>query len=81
MDKNKRNALNHAYMETYRAYEEAAGEEEREAFLETMRTLVRQVAEGEGFKNAIPEQTSAYKLRVSGIPKDRQGIQGLHFIR
>ena len=69
MDKNKRNALNHAYMETYRAYEEAAGEEEREAFLETMRTLVRQVAEGEGFKNAIPEQTSAYKLRVSGIPK------------
>ena len=69
MDKNERDTLNHAYMETYHAYEEATGEEEREALLKTMRTLVRQAAEGEGFEDAIPEQTSAYKLRVSGIPK------------
>lgn len=69
MDKQDRQALNHAYMESYEAYNKATEKSQREALLKTMRTLVRQAAEGEGFEDTIPEQTSAYKLRVSGIPK------------
>lgn len=69
MDKKDRTRLNHAYMETYKAYKKATEEDQKEALLETMRTIVQHAAEGEGFQNTIPEQTSAYKLRVAGIPK------------
>lgn len=64
----ERDILNLKYMEAYRSYENASNEENREACLNQMRQFVRETAEYEGFHNTIPEQTTAYKLRISRIP-------------
>lgn len=64
----KRDILNLKYMEAYHSYEKASNEDDREAYLNQMRQFVREAAENEGFHNTIPEQTIAYKLRISRIP-------------
>lgn len=64
----ERDILNLKYMEAYHSYEKASNEDDREAYLNQMRQFVREAAEYEGFHNTIPEQTIAYKLRISRIP-------------
>lgn len=61
--------LDNEYMSLVDEFNNAESDEKKQAAHDKLVKLVEQAAEKAGFKNAIPEQVRAYKIRTKAAPK------------